>query len=479
MSRVIAPWPDGPMALCFLKSYFPPRREADILSRSPLMLAMSWLITCLAVLTAGLAVTLAPVEMTLAWPVLGAWSAATAATPAVALVLAVLAGLLLFLLAGSAREGKRARPFGELLIFFPVVFAFVWLLLPAGKPNTLSLILGLPLLATGGYLFRHSPVLPASRTWRWRKLIASLDATMILLPVLLGLALGFSPDLKAGGLSLLLYPLYAFIQLGLFLYIPVTRLRALGVSSENSTLLSAVIFSMIHWPNPLVMLITLVGMLVWARAFQKGRPLWQLAIVMGLTATTFSQFLPDDLTRHMRVGPGYVRSEAVSYLANQPAFKTSADFIEFAYPQTIGRPAHLQEEQNWTQQVNQGQRSTWAYMFLSSDEKRRRLAEAEQQTSPPNTEHWTAWPEEWKSRIHYYASEDYWLKSGKTEAGYLGALYGDILERKASAKEINAWSAALSITQKQRIAEVLLNLRLKQGQAEFKAMDVEEFKYPN
>ena len=449
------------------------------MSRSPLLLAITWLVTCMAVLTAGLSVRLAPVETTVAWPTTAAWQAATSATGPLALTLSVLAGLFLFLLTASAKEGNRARPFAELLIFFPLLFAFIWFLVPVGKLNIRTIIIGTILLATGWYLFRHSPGPISNQHWKNNPKTLLLDATLILLPVLTGLALGFSPDLKAGGFSLLLYPVYAFVQLALFLSIPITRLRAMGVSTRNSTLLTALIFSLIHWPNPLVMLVTFLGMLIWAHQLQNGRRIWQLALVLGLTATTFSQFLPDDLTGHVRVGPGFVRSEAVMLLADLDELVDPSEYFQFVYPHTIGRQVLPEELQAWTNLVDEAHRSTWAYMFLTSVENRNRLEKAKEQAPPAEVKHWSMWPEEWKIRIAAFASDDFYKKSGATMDGYLAGLYVDILGRRATPEAIQLWRTTLSPTQRQRIAEVLLDLRLQNGQAVFTGMDLEEFRYPN
>jgi len=210
---------------------------------------MTWLVTCLAVLTAGLTVRLAPVEKTVAWPSLTVWPTAESVTAIIAMVLAVAGALMLILMSGSAREGSRARPFAEILVFFPVLLGFVWLVLPAGSPDLTALVSAGVLAIAAGFLIRLSPGPVSSGTWNNNKSTIFLDLCLIIFPVLLSLALGHSPDLKAGTISLFLYPLYALVQLGVFLIIPVTRLRALGVSTENSTLFSALIFSLIHWPN--------------------------------------------------------------------------------------------------------------------------------------------------------------------------------------------------------------------------------------
>ncbi len=443
------------------------------------MPTVAWMLTCVAVLVAGLFVRLSPVELTVAWPTFGAWPQATSMTGLVALVLATMAVLMLILSAGQAREGSRGRPFAELLLFFPVLFAFVWLLLPAGRPDSRSLVVAAGILLMAGYLLRHSPG-PFSRPlWRRTKLTLALDSGLILLPVLLGLSLGQSPDWKASAISIFLYPLYALIQLGVFLVIPTTRLRALGVSAKSRAVFTALLFALIHWPNPLVMLMTLAGQLLWAHQYQRGRQLWQLALVMGLTATTVSQFLPDQVTHHMRVGPGYVRSEAIATLADQSSDLQLSEYLEIVYPQILGRNPGEEERKVWGNLVEEARLRTWAFMFLSSTEKRDKMRQAGQEQPPSDPTHWSDWPEPWKDRIEVFVTPQYREKTGGELAGYLQGLYRDILGREASPKELQSWKTQLTSNQKRRIAEVLLDWRFVRGQDLFTGMAMEEFRFPN
>ncbi len=452
------------------------------MSRSPLLLATTWLMACLSVLIAGLAVRLAPIEKAFSWPSVEIWPAAANWTGPVALGLAAASVLLLSVLTGAAREGNRARPFAELIIFFPVIFAFIWFLLPPGPLGIREWIIGAVLVLAAIWLARHCPGPIPGPAWSAGPGSKIIDATLVLFPLVLGLILDNSPDIKASGFSLLLYPLYAFIQLLVFLYIPVTRLRVLGVSNANSTILAALVFALVHWPNPLVMLVTLAGMLIWAHQFQNGRPLWQLAIIMGLTATSFSQFLPDDLTRHVRVGPGYIRSEAVMHLAGravEPGQTEPATYIRQIYPDTIGREATNLELKRWLELLSEARRSTWANIFLVSLEHRQRMADSGNPLPPPPETHWTDWPPEWKNRVLNFAGDEYWLGSGSNLEGYVRSLYRDILGREASAPGLAKWVTNLSIGQRKRFAEVLLDLRLQNGQQVFIGMSVEEFRLSN
>ena len=452
------------------------------MSRSPLFLAIAWVLACTSILTAGLAIRLAPVEKSFAWPSVEAVPMAANWAGPIALVIAVVAILLLLVLTGAAREGQRARPFAELILFFPILFGFIWMLLPAGPLGIREWIIGGIILVAAAWLARHCPGPIPGPKWKARPVSRIFDIALILFPIALGMGLGHSPDLKASGFSLLLYPVYGFIQLSVFLLIPVTRLRALGVSNANSTLLAAIVFSLVHWPNPLVMLVTLVAMLIWSHQFQSGRPLWQLAIVLGLTATTFSQFLPDDLTKHMRVGPGYVRSEAVMFLANGSGGTIQPDpsqYITQIYPETIGREITAHELGLWLELLNTARRSTWANIFIVSDEYRD-LRKIEGKTPPPAPEdHWTTWPPEWRKMVIEWGSDDYWVSCGGTKEGFVQSLYQHLLGRTGSDEAVAQWSSKLSIGQRKRVAEVLLEYRLHYGQQDFSGMSVEEFRLSN
>ncbi|MCP4291553.1 MAG: DUF4214 domain-containing protein [bacterium] len=454
----------------------------SIVKQTPLILALTWFATSLALLVSGLFVRLAPIEQSVAWPWTLPLSAAQGFTQIAALILATVSVLLILVFTSAAKEHHRARPFAELILFFPLLFAFVWYLLPAGPPGNRDFIIGGLLAIAAIFLVRNSPKLLPRPKWNPSKSPLIPDAALVLAPIVLGLFLGNSLDLKASGLSLLLYPVYAFLQLGIFLFLPVTRLRALGLSPILTTVLTSLIFAIIHWPNPVVMAATFGGMMVWAHQFQKGRPLWQLALIMGLVATTFSQFLPDDFTRHMRVGPGYVRHEAVTRLAENKDLEPSVDAQEFLsqiYPSCMGREIQANEIVTWLSLIDQSRRYAWANIFIVSSENRTRR-ELTQQSAPPKPEiHWTQWEPQWKKQVQDFASDEYWLSHGGNWRTYASALYQDVLNRGASAAELDSWNAKLSVGQRKRLVAALLEYRLENGTEVFQGMTIEDFKMAN
>ena len=77
----------------------------------------------------------------------------------------------------------------------------------------------------------------------------------------------------------------------------------MGYSTRVIAISCALVFSLLHWPNPLLMAITGFAMLIWARQFLRGRSILALALVMGIAATGARFMLPQAWTGEMRIGP--------------------------------------------------------------------------------------------------------------------------------------------------------------------------------
>ncbi len=218
------------------------------------------------------------------------------------------------------RRGRRfpsdptARQAAWELSIFPLLFLLVWTWFPSGprQPNHLAVAGGV--IATVAFLLRRDP------GWRalWGSMHAfceaarslSIPTLLLMVPVLILFRLDPVPVSGARfAKSLLRYPLYAFVQLALVLVFSQSRLRRLGASSAALVLVPAGLFALVHWPNLPLMITTFVAMLVWALVYQRHPSLPAVALSMGILATVATQLLPEDLTAHLRAGPGYVLHE--------------------------------------------------------------------------------------------------------------------------------------------------------------------------
>ena len=72
-----------------------------------------------------------------------------------------------------------------------------------------------------------------------------------------------------------------------------------------SVLVTAIIFAVLHFPNPWLMLVTLIGGLVWAFVYQRAPNLFALALSHSLMTWVLVSTLPTSALNHLRIGFKY------------------------------------------------------------------------------------------------------------------------------------------------------------------------------
>ncbi len=74
--------------------------------------------------------------------------------------------------------------------------------------------------------------------------------------------------------------------------------------------MAGAMFAAAHLPNPLLMVVTLIGGAIAAVAYQRHRNLFFLALAHALIGTMLWLVVPDALSHNLRVGPGMLRGHA-------------------------------------------------------------------------------------------------------------------------------------------------------------------------
>lgn len=152
------------------------------------------------------------------------------------------------------------------------------------------------LKATG---LRVDNFLPATRIL----LLPTLLVLLVLLLVGSGFdSLRFNPRIFPFKPVRLLLPFFQQYLLQAFLNL---RLQDVYGKSNRCQLLSVLIFSLIHLPNPVLMAGTMVAGAIWVRAFQIQPNLFALTLSHVLIGTTFAHSLPKWLLPNMKVGWAY------------------------------------------------------------------------------------------------------------------------------------------------------------------------------
>jgi membrane protease YdiL (CAAX protease family) len=103
------------------------------------------------------------------------------------------------------------------------------------------------------------------------------------------------------------YTIWAFEQqfiLNSFFYKRFEWLLGNGPGAMFST---ALLFALVHLPNPVLVPATFLGGLFFVAVYRRWRNIYPLAIAHAIMGLTLAVTFPDTWIRHMRVGLGYLR----------------------------------------------------------------------------------------------------------------------------------------------------------------------------
>ena len=143
------------------------------------------------------------------------------------------------------------------------------------------------------------------------KLLAVPMIIVALLSLGLGLIFGGRPDLFrwhperhiAGQLALGFA--WGFVQQYVLQSFINRRAQIVWDRGVRSVLLTALIFALLHFPNPWLMVVTFVGGVVWAFVYQRAPNLFALALSHSVMTWVIVSTLPMSALNHLRIGFKY------------------------------------------------------------------------------------------------------------------------------------------------------------------------------
>jgi membrane protease YdiL (CAAX protease family) len=83
------------------------------------------------------------------------------------------------------------------------------------------------------------------------------------------------------------------------------RAQIVWQKGTRSVILTALIFAVLHFPNPWLMVVTLVGGGVWAFVYQRAPNLLALAVSHSVMTWVLVSTLPMSALNHLRIGFKY------------------------------------------------------------------------------------------------------------------------------------------------------------------------------
>lgn len=131
--------------------------------------------------------------------------------------------------------------------------------------------------------------------------------TLVLICVLLALALLsrrliFRPEMLLRSVWFLLWgPMQQFL-LQSVLHL---RMRSIVRSRRLVILLTALVFSLVHFPNHYLMILSFLGGLLWCYLFARSPNIFALGLSHAAVDLTLLTVFPPDLLGNLRVGPGF------------------------------------------------------------------------------------------------------------------------------------------------------------------------------
>ena len=204
----------------------------------------------------------------------------------------------------------RVLATAEVVLILGLIFFIIWVVEPSGLPG-----LDLALRAIVGALLIGSPWLHHDSFDRLGLRLDNFWKAMAgLLPISLvaaGVAIGAGFFLKSIDpprsipVALAEYFAWATAQQFALQSVVLRRLEDMGLRG-GAPLAAAAVFSLVHAPNPGLLILTFLGGLLWCSTFRRNPNLVAVALSHAILAVVIVSTLPPAATGGYRIGPPYL-----------------------------------------------------------------------------------------------------------------------------------------------------------------------------
>ena len=210
----------------------------------------------------------------------------------------------------APRTAVRVLATAEIVLILGLIFLIIWVVEPLDLPG-----LDLALRAIVGVLLIGSPWLHHDSFDRlglrlgnfWKAMAGVLPISLVAAGVAIGAGLFLkSIDLpRSIPVALAEYFAWAIAQQFALQSVVLRRLEDMGLGG-GAPLAAAALFSLVHAPNPGLLVLTFLGGLLWCSTFRRNPNLVAVALSHAILAVVIVSTLPPDATGGYRIGPPYL-----------------------------------------------------------------------------------------------------------------------------------------------------------------------------
>lgn len=209
------------------------------------------------------------------------------------------------------RPARSVVAIAEVLLIMGLIFLIIWVVKPLGRSD-----LDLALRVLVGVLVLGSPWFHGDSRQRlglrldtfWKALARVIPISLLAagLSLLAGayLATIDAPDNAA--LDFAYYFGWATAQQYALQSVILLRLEDSGLRGR-APLAAASLFSLVHAPNPGLVILTFLGGLLWCSTFRRHPNVFAVSLSHAVLAVVVSWTLPPEVTAGYRIGPAYSR----------------------------------------------------------------------------------------------------------------------------------------------------------------------------
>lgn len=215
-------------------------------------------------------------------------------------------------LSKGPRTAVRLLATAEVALIMGLIFLIIWVVKPLALSDldlSLRILVGVLLLGSPWFHHDSRERLGLRLDNFWKALAGVLPVSLLAASISIGAGyfLGSIDPPENAVIELAYYFAWAIAQQYALQSVILLRLEDAGLGGR-APLVAAALFSLVHAPNPGLLILTFLGGLLWCSAFRRNPNLVAMALSHAVLAVVVASALPPEVTGGYRIGAAYLNS---------------------------------------------------------------------------------------------------------------------------------------------------------------------------